>query len=192
MNCSWFWHQDLNYYCRCLSVPGVTYQSVWLIGIDHEDRCRADPYKGLHCIDWTAQTTLAHSQSCFWLLRQKHALCLLQAVRCLSGNCVVGSCDFFFFFFFPLPGHLSCCSDITDVEATDGLRFPTAVLRWLSTLRCSEDIAARFQVYFIWHVTGVVTRRGAAAAALQERSEMLLRLSDTHQHVCLHSSLHCI
>ena len=63
---------------------------------DPEETYRVDPYKGLHCIDWTAQTTLSDSQSCFWLLRQKHALCLLQAVRCLSGNCVVGSCDCFF------------------------------------------------------------------------------------------------
>lgn len=51
------------------------------------------------------------------------------------------------FFGFPLPLHISAAAVISqDVEATGGLRFPTAVVQWLSSLCCSEDIAVWFQV----------------------------------------------
>lgn len=55
--------------------------------------------------------------------------------------------DLVIFFGFALSLLLSAAAVMSqDGEATDGLRFPTAVVQWLSTLCCSEDIALWFQV----------------------------------------------
>lgn len=126
---------------------------------------------------------------CFlsWPLWRKHHA-LLVPVRCLSGGCVVRSCDFSF----PSSLHVSAAAVISqDGEAADGSRFPTTVVQWLSTLRCSEDTAMWFQVILFDML--LVCWQGEVLLPCR-RSEMLqsLRPSDAHHRVCLHSYLHYI